>query len=130
MCVFFFSSRRRHTRCALVTGVQTCALPIWPGKGKWRDANAALNIWSDVRAYDADDIEQCLEQSPAVALAFGGELGLSGSGVEAVAGYFGRWAGQCRPVISSEALLAGRTEQAAAHLERIRAIIGGQVRDP
>src|SRR3546814_8486436 len=25
---FFFSSRRRHTRCALVTGVQTCALPI------------------------------------------------------------------------------------------------------
>src|SRR3546814_6254870 len=37
---FFFSSRRRHTRCALVTGVQTCALPIcrcdealWPA---WR----------------------------------------------------------------------------------------------
>src|SRR3546814_9128794 len=25
---FFYSSRRRHTRCALVTGVQTCALPI------------------------------------------------------------------------------------------------------
>src|SRR3546814_8012751 len=29
MCCFFFSSRRRHTRCALVTGVQTCALPIF-----------------------------------------------------------------------------------------------------
>src|SRR3546814_15880977 len=28
--IFFFSSRRRHTRCALVTGVQTCALPIYP----------------------------------------------------------------------------------------------------
>src|SRR3546814_17196599 len=28
MLAFFFSSRRRHTRCALVTGVQTCALPI------------------------------------------------------------------------------------------------------
>src|SRR3546814_10617944 len=27
-CFVFFSSRRRHTRCALVTGVQTCALPI------------------------------------------------------------------------------------------------------
>src|SRR3546814_4587571 len=26
--MFFLSSRRRHTRCALVTGVQTCALPI------------------------------------------------------------------------------------------------------
>src|SRR3546814_18131512 len=29
MFSFFFSSRRRHTRCALVTGVQTCALPIY-----------------------------------------------------------------------------------------------------
>src|SRR3546814_17963340 len=31
--VFFFSSRRRHTRCALVTGVQTCALPIYSFSG-------------------------------------------------------------------------------------------------
>src|SRR3546814_8095607 len=31
----FFSSRRRHTRCALVTGVQTCALPIYSGRS-WR----------------------------------------------------------------------------------------------
>src|SRR3546814_9299100 len=30
---FFFSSRRRHTRCALVTGVQTCALPISDRRG-------------------------------------------------------------------------------------------------
>src|SRR3546814_1191142 len=28
MLLFFFSSRRRHTSCALVTGVQTCAPPI------------------------------------------------------------------------------------------------------
>src|SRR6186713_1099855 len=31
---FFFSSRRRHTRYRYVTGVQTCALPIYPGTGK------------------------------------------------------------------------------------------------
>src|SRR3546814_5099260 len=31
LCFFFFSSRRRHTSCALVTGVQTCALPICAG---------------------------------------------------------------------------------------------------
>src|SRR3546814_16884954 len=30
-CCVFFSRRRRHTRCALVTGVQTCALPISSG---------------------------------------------------------------------------------------------------
>src|SRR3546814_11079989 len=31
--MFFFSSKRRHTRCALVTGVQTCALPILEFEG-------------------------------------------------------------------------------------------------
>src|SRR3546814_10103108 len=36
--LFFFSIRRRHTRCALVTGVQTCALPILAGIGKRRHA--------------------------------------------------------------------------------------------
>src|SRR3546814_3953467 len=35
MFLFFFSSRRRHTRCALVTGVQTCALPIFAVSKKY-----------------------------------------------------------------------------------------------
>src|SRR3546814_9727657 len=39
---FFFSSRRRHTRCALVTGVQTCALPIWR-----RGSRLGLDIFAD-----------------------------------------------------------------------------------
>src|SRR3546814_12602351 len=38
--VFFFSSRRRHTRCALVTGVQTCALPIYRNVGRLLDLAA------------------------------------------------------------------------------------------
>src|SRR3546814_10245049 len=40
--VFFFSSRRRHTRCALVTGVQTCALPIY------RSSKALPNCMRDL----------------------------------------------------------------------------------
>src|SRR3546814_6423369 len=40
--MFFFSSRRRHTRCALVTGVQTCALPISNGAGRPRGAGHAV----------------------------------------------------------------------------------------
>src|SRR3546814_1473321 len=35
--IFFFSSRRRHTRCALVTGVQTCALPILIKRRKYTE---------------------------------------------------------------------------------------------
>src|SRR3546814_7083360 len=43
LCVyFFFSSRRRHTRCALVTGVQTCALPICCRAHRGLDGGAAV----------------------------------------------------------------------------------------
>src|SRR3546814_8955186 len=48
---FFVSSRRRHTRCALVTGVQTCALPIYlePSNARLKSARPHENIrkgWS------------------------------------------------------------------------------------
>src|SRR3546814_5624274 len=43
---FFFSSRRRHTSCALVTGVQTCALPIYGG---CFGAGVALALACDIR---------------------------------------------------------------------------------
>src|SRR3546814_3526044 len=49
--VFFFSSRRRHTRCALVTGVQTCALPISPF------ADAAFGTGAGQRASGTDAVE-------------------------------------------------------------------------
>src|SRR3546814_6670745 len=41
-CFFFFSSRRRHTRCALVTGVQTCALPISAGPAAARGRDPSV----------------------------------------------------------------------------------------
>src|SRR3546814_1053401 len=74
-CFFFFSSRTRHTRCSLVTGVQTCALPIFAehrippgapaivaGLGKHRDREVSpLNqlgggILADANAEGWDDV--------------------------------------------------------------------------
>src|SRR3546814_7512117 len=48
---FFFSSRRRHTRCALVTGVQTCALPIFlrPAVPAFGEADLLLTERRSVR---------------------------------------------------------------------------------
>src|SRR3546814_5922153 len=43
-CCFFFSSRRRHTRCALVTGVQTCALPISKAISATTDPGVAVSF--------------------------------------------------------------------------------------
>src|SRR3546814_6190687 len=45
---FFFSSRRRHTRCALVTGVQTCALPIYAGEAGFVPPAAAVRHVRDI----------------------------------------------------------------------------------
>src|SRR3546814_15861074 len=70
MCVFF-SSGRRHTRCALVTGVQTCALPICPR-------------WSTTRV----TIQNGLGSADVVAAELGGELG-AGSLMVGIAGGFG-----------------------------------------
>src|SRR3546814_9806787 len=56
--MFFFSSRRRHTSCAVVTGVQTCALPIFMGHVnnasylKWVQA-AVLSHWRRIAPPDA-----------------------------------------------------------------------------
>src|SRR3546814_7058358 len=50
LCVsFFFSSRRRHTRCALVTGVQTCALPIYRARDNIRYLESELAVRASMR---------------------------------------------------------------------------------
>src|SRR3546814_4492988 len=58
-CVcFFFSSRRRHTRCALVTGVQTCALPILSAHGGQPRDRPLARVgppWLFVRCRAGDD---------------------------------------------------------------------------
>src|SRR3546814_17320254 len=60
-CLFFFSSRRRHTRCALVTGVQTCALPICLRVEGTVDGAAFEHIAEAVGGEEADLGEAPLE---------------------------------------------------------------------
>src|SRR3546814_8709842 len=71
MCSFFFSSRRRHTRCALVTGVQTCALPIFchaPSARGWLSALIAYEVlllrelgYGGERPLPEDELDRLLE---------------------------------------------------------------------
>src|SRR3546814_5216014 len=58
---FFFSSRRLHTRCSLVTGVQTCALPICPRIGGVTEvdsrhacAEASISTFDELRLFNRD----------------------------------------------------------------------------
>src|SRR3546814_1315066 len=62
MILFFFSSRRRHTRCALVTGVQTCALPI---SCFWSEAGAAgRDTRGMIRQHQFDKVELVTVATP------------------------------------------------------------------
>src|SRR3546814_7884449 len=66
---FFFSSRRRHTRCALVTGVQTCALPIcrhaWVGRfGLDRRRGRSIQPLLDVDPYPRQFPMNCWSLDP------------------------------------------------------------------
>src|SRR3546814_4340243 len=60
--LFFFSSRRRHTRCALVTGVQTCALPIYRASGRSPRAHAAVPPRPRVRERAAGGVARFLRR--------------------------------------------------------------------
>src|SRR3546814_5894623 len=81
---FFFSSRRRHTSCALVTGFRTCALPIFRLKGIGDYANghagvaivAAWTIGDVLAAAKADAAERLVELSRARTPQFGEYLTL------------------------------------------------------
>src|SRR3546814_8474010 len=56
--VFFFSSRRRHTRCVLVTGVQTCALPIFAAQMAAAEEAAEQEAAKDRPDTTDDDIKE------------------------------------------------------------------------
>src|SRR3546814_9001937 len=93
MC-FFFSSRRRHTRCALVTGVQTCALPIslgsvatlritsGPPMLKSENGRPSTWVYIDVRGRDVGSVVADLQDAVAreikppagVSVAFAGQF--------------------------------------------------------
>src|SRR3546814_10523344 len=55
--MFFFSSIRRHTRCALVTGVQTCALPI--SQSEPADFGIPVNFLALSRGLECIDAALC-----------------------------------------------------------------------
>jgi hypothetical protein len=92
----------------------------WSTKKKWAREKAATRGWASVRAYDADDLEQWIEQCAPVALWFGETLGLAGPGVESPGSYWAKWAAQSDPAISPDALFVDRQPSVEAFIGNIR----------
>src|SRR3546814_1035668 len=72
---FFFSSRRRHTRCALVTGVQTCALPIYAAALLRTCAFSSLDPLPNLSSTDNTSFDKAVMDSLGEQLGFARDVG-------------------------------------------------------
>ena len=102
----------------------------WTTKTKWIATQRAKGEWADVRAYDADDLEQWLEQTPAVALQFAEELGLVGNGVESLSRYWQSWSQQSSPVITPKSFFLDRITTRDQLIEKIQSGLKQQNASP
>jgi hypothetical protein len=92
----------------------------WSQKARWLKTKQKERKWANVRAHDADDIEQWIEQSPAVALEFAEELGLIGQGVESLVKHWERWSQQSDPPIRAEAFFMDRQNARERFIAELR----------
>lgn len=83
---------------------------IWREKERWAEHKRLVGDWKDVRAYDAIDLEQWLELSPATSIWLGEQLGMSGSGLVSVEEAWRIWSEQTNPPLTTGTMLANRAE--------------------
>lgn len=94
----------------------------WGRKAQWTQERRAEQFWKDVKVFDADDLEQWLEQSPAVAAWFAKEvIHKYAPGVTSVEGFWEEFSQSTTIPIPQELLLAGR----GAEADRIAAWFNG-----
>ncbi len=74
----------------------------WPKKKAWLEKKTAERNWKDVRAYDANDLEQWLEQSAPAQVWFASQLGVPSDGCQILADYWKSWAGATKPPLSQK----------------------------
>jgi hypothetical protein len=85
---------------------------LWGNKDKWAAEKRNGGIWADVRAYDADNLEQWLELAPEVQTWFAELIGTWPGGAQSLAGFWEGWKDSTRPPMNAELHLAGREEAA------------------
>lgn len=84
---------RAHTTFIFVTTMR------WPGKSAWAEQRRLEKNWKDVRAYDASDLEQWLEQSIPGQVWYANETGLISRGTVALHAHWTAWAADCEPTL-------------------------------
>lgn len=83
----------------------------WGGKNKWAKARKAEGFWSDVRAYDADDLAAWLERAPGVHLWLSILIGKHPEGATDISTFWDDWADVTEPRMSADLVLSGRQDE-------------------
>ena len=92
----------------------------WNDKAKWAQRHHAERKWGDVRAYDADDLVHWIELYPAVGHWLAVKIGKRPASIRQLDEVFQEWSLATRVPLSSELILAGRDDEAAAVLRWLR----------
>ena len=88
----------------------------WPGKTAWSEDKRKFGGWKDVRAYDASNLEQWIEQSVPVQIWFAERLGRPVAGYRSLFRFWTDWASACEPALSPRIFTAA----VERHSERFR----------
>ena len=84
----------------------------WGGKDKWIRAKNSEGIWAEVRAYDADDLEQWLELAPAVHTWLALLIDKWSKDSQDIGSFWDEWINATSPSLTSALHLAGREQNA------------------
>lgn len=90
------AAERSSTTCIFVTARN------WPGKTAWAEKQRAIGDWLDVRAFDAVDLAQWLEQSAPTQAWFAHELNRSVDGVRPMDEVARSWSEAAKPALSAK----------------------------
>ena len=93
---FLTASERKNITFVFVTPRN------WKGKTEWASAKRKEGVWKDVRAFDASDLEQWLEQSVVTQGWFGERIGSGAEGVATLDDCWRKWADCCEPRLTEE----------------------------
>ena len=96
----------------------------WPKKKDWADKKRKEGKWRDVRALDADDIEQALDEAPAVHFWLSEMLGMPAAEVQTLEDWWERFSSVYEPTLTPQMVLAGRADEAAALLRLLARDVG------
>jgi hypothetical protein len=99
----------------------------WPGKGAWIVANQAKKIWKDVRAYDASDLEQWLEQSLPAQAWFANERHIPAQHVRSLDKCWTDWANVSTPPLTGALFNSAIEATKRTMLSRLSKPSGGPI---